>query len=209
MGGEVFVALLLPPPCAYQSYTQKKSGHWAAAQAYNTSLESFPWTLNAEQTQLLGHSRDGGELIFLFFRSQIKGGLGGKGWCFCAPDPITDCFFFFFNGSSFGSWGRRISNFFRSDVFFSPGLKCSELVILVWDIAALSDETVASFKSGWSSSENEGIPGNPAGICGKVQKRRSGCLRQNSEATQTFFSRCCVWRQNLMTKTCWFSKKTS
>lgn len=54
------------------------------------------------------------------------------------------------------------------------------------DVAALWDETVARFVSGWSS-ENEGIPGNPAGIYRKVQKRRSGCLRKNLGSDANFF----------------------
>lgn len=137
-----------------------------------------------------------------FCFSANKGGLGGKGWCFWAPDPITD--WVFFSWQFIWKLGEANLQLFRSGVFFSPGLNSSKLVLLscLWHCC----ETVAGFISG-RNSENEGIPGNPAGICRKVQKRRSGCLRKIFEATQTFFSPCCVWRQNLTQKTCWFSRE--
>lgn len=68
-----------PPPWAYQRHAQKGPDTELQLRHITHPRKAFRGHLTQGKLSCWDPQRDGGELIFLFFRSQMKGGLGGKG----------------------------------------------------------------------------------------------------------------------------------
>lgn len=124
MGGEVFffvvVALLLPPPWAYQRHAQKGPDTELQLRHITHPRKAFRGHLTQGKLSCWDPQRDGGELIFLFFRSQMKGGLGGKGVALLSSRSY---YRLLFSWQLLWKLGEANLQLFWSDVFFSPEVK--------------------------------------------------------------------------------------
>lgn len=127
-----FLLLCFSPQHVHTRDQQKRNSPDTELQLGHTThaRKAFRGHLRLREISCWVPQRDGGELIFLFSRSQIKGGLGEKGVVRLSSRSyyrlFHGSFFFFF----FGSWGRRISELFRSEGFFLPWVKNAKLVLL-------------------------------------------------------------------------------
>lgn len=200
-----FLLLCFSPHHVHTRDQQKRNSPDTELQLGHTThaRKAFRGHLRLREISCWVPQRDGGELIFLFSPQPNKGGAWGKGGGAFELQILLQTFswqffFFFFwklgeaNLRTFSVWGLFLT-------LVKKTLNWS--FCLVSDFASLSVET--SFGSHWSS-ENEGIPGNPAEIGRKVQKRSCGRLRKNFDAARTFFKPCYVWKRDLMKKTCHF-----
>lgn len=79
--GRFFVALFLPPTMCIPETNKKRNSPDTELQPGHTThaRKAFRGHLRLREISYWVPQRDGGELIFLFSRSQIKGGLGEKG----------------------------------------------------------------------------------------------------------------------------------